>query len=60
VQVTPPRNNQRTVVNVTILNENGDRIYSDTDDQPAAPGDGAKLIEGREDDRVHLPSSESP
>jgi hypothetical protein len=39
----PAEGQQKTVVRVTILNERGERIFSDRDES-------AKLIEGREDD----------
>jgi hypothetical protein len=42
VQVTPPRNNKRTVVNVTILNEKGEKVFSDVPEEK----EDMKLIEG--------------
>lgn len=40
VQIVPAQSQQRTTVNVTILNERGEKVYSDSDS-----GDDAKLIE---------------
>jgi hypothetical protein len=34
---------------VTILNDRGEKVYSDADDADGQAGEGAKLIEGRED-----------
>jgi hypothetical protein len=43
VAVVPPAVQQRTVVRVTILNEKGDRIYSDAGDTDGKAGNGARL-----------------
>ncbi len=40
IQMVPAQAQQRTTVNVTILNERGEKVYSDSDS-----GDDAKLIE---------------
>jgi len=47
VAIVPPTTQQRTTVHVTILNERGEKVFSDRDE---SADDGAKLIEGREDD----------
>jgi hypothetical protein len=41
VQIMPVQAQQRTTVNVTILNERGEKVYSDSAD----PSDNAKVIE---------------
>jgi hypothetical protein len=41
VAIMPQQAQQRTTVNVTILNERGEKVYSDSDD----PSDDAKVIE---------------
>jgi hypothetical protein len=39
------------VVKVTILNERGEKVFSDSDENAGGElGHGAKLIEGREDE----------
>jgi hypothetical protein len=51
VAIVPPAVRQRTTVHVTILNERGEKVFSDSDENAGGElGDGAKPIEGREDD----------
>ena len=49
VAIVPPATQKRTVVNVTILNDRGEKVYSDADAADGEPGDGARLIEARKD-----------
>jgi hypothetical protein len=49
VAIVPPAVRQRTTVHVTILNERGEKLFSDADAEGEGD-DGAKVIEGREDD----------
>jgi hypothetical protein len=50
VAIMPQQARQRTTVNVTILNDRGERVYSDRDD--AGDGEDAKLIEHQQNARV--------
>jgi hypothetical protein len=45
VAIASPPTQQRTMVNVTILNDRGEKVYSDADAAYGDPGDGAKVIE---------------